>query len=442
MRTPARVADKSMSRDLSLYWWGQTTSVVGSVFTAVALPVIAVIHLNASLGQIGLVSAASILPLFLFSLPAGVIADRIARPRRTLIGLDALSALAVGTVALGVANHEVTIAWLVVLGVVQGSVMTLLEVIYFIHLRQLTDAAGIGPARARLQAGQYAAGLIGRLLTGPTIVVFGAASALSVDAVSYVLSAAALLRMTPVPPVSRESARESAAAVMGFLRNMSVGLKFFTSDAFHRALLISLLVASAAVSGVDTLTAPFLLRVVKVPTEAYGLLFAGSGLLGLAGSVLAGRLLRPPRDPRPLVLAAFAGAMVFGLLLPLAAGPLPVAAAIAALGIGFPVFFGAIANVALSPVIVADVAEDATGRTVAMLQALAAGSSLIGALAGGVLGDWLGVRQAMWALDVGALTAVLIFVSPAIRAARRRREASTPESAEFVHTSDSERRPG
>lgn len=374
------------------------TSAFGTVFTATAMSVIAVVNLHATPGQISMISAASFLPLLLFGLPAGALADRITRPRRALITLDTISAAAVGIVALGVAGHVASVGWLVALGLVQGGVSILLETVYFIHLRQLTDAAGIGPARARLQSGEFAAGFVGRLLVGPTIVLFGAAAALTVDAASYVLSAIALLSMTPVAAVARPAA-ESRDKSDGLFRTMGVGLRFFLGDAFRRALLVSLLVPGVAMAGVSTLTGPYLLRVIKVPTGAYGLVFALSGLMGLAGSLVATRVVRPPRDPRRTLLAATTATIACGLLLPLAGGPVLIAAVCATLGLSLPIFFGSIANVAMSPVIVADVAEDAMGRTLALLQVMGATSALLGALLGGALGDWFGVQAG----DLGAV---------------------------------------
>ena len=415
--------------DLRLYWSGQVTSAFGTVFTATAMSVIAVVNLHATPGQISMISAASFLPLLLFGLPAGALADRITRPRRALITLDTISAAAVGIVALGVAGHVASVGWLVALGLVQGGVSILLETVYFIHLRQLTDAAGIGPARARLQSGEFAAGFVGRLLVGPTIVLFGAAAALTVDAASYVLSAIALLSMTPVAAVARPAA-ESRDKSDGLFRTMGVGLRFFLGDAFRRALLVSLLVPGVAMAGVSTLTGPYLLRVIKVPTGAYGLVFALSGLMGLAGSLVATRVVRPPRDPRRTLLAATTATIACGLLLPLAGGPVLIAAVCATLGLSLPIFFGSIANVAMSPVIVADVAEDAMGRTLALLQVMGATSALLGALLGGALGDWFGVRPAIWALYTCAVVAIAIFVPPAWAAARRlREEAALSEAA-------------
>jgi MFS family permease len=423
---------KSAKRDLSLYWWGQTTSAFGSVFSAVAMPIIAVVYLGASPVQMGLISAAAIVPMMLFSLPAGALADRIRRPRRTLMLLDLVSALAVGALAAGVATHSATIAWLIGLNMVGGLTSVLLEVIYFLHLNQLAGAPNIGTARARLQAGAYGAAMLGRLLVGPAIVLAGPASALSVDAISYLLSIAALLGMTPAEPVRPAPRPESGGGLRATLREMGGGLSFFVGDAFHRSVLIFLLVPSTAMAGAGVLTAPFLLRVVHVPTAAYGTLFIGSSLLGLAGSKVAGRVLGPGHDPRRVLLITFTAGAVCSLLLPLSFGPLPVAAACAALGLAVPVFFGAITNVALSPVLVADVEEGAMGRTMAMLQLFGAASGLIGSLGGGLLGSWLGVREAILTLDGGALAAIALCLPQAARAARRLREQTRPAPADLV----------
>ncbi|GHJ42806.1 hypothetical protein Cs7R123_01480 [Catellatospora sp. TT07R-123] len=403
------------ARDITRYWWAQTTSAFGSVFTSIAMPVIAVVHLGATPGQVGLISAAAILPTLLLGLPAGALADRVAAPRRVLVVLDTVSAAAVAAVALSVANDLASVGTLIALSLVQGTVTIVSGVVYFIHLRQLVDTDAIGPVRARIQAGQYGAGFIGRLLAGPAIVAFGAAAALSIDAVSYLLSLVALLTMAPVRPIPRQSAdrRES------LWRSMAAGTRFFLDDPFHRALLVFIIAPVVASAAVAALTAPFLLRTAHIPTEAYGVIFAVSGLLGLAGSALSGRILRPGRDPRAITLLGFAASLGSALLLPLTGGPLAAAVGCAALGVGLPIFFAAIANVALSPVIVGDVPEHRLGSTMATLQVFAAAAGLGGALGGGVLGDWIGVRPAIWLVDLVALGAVALSLPPALRAARR-----------------------
>ncbi|MFE0465279.1 MFS transporter [Kitasatospora sp. NPDC058965] len=413
---------RAVRRDVTLYWWGQTTSAFGSVFTAIAVPVIAVVALHASAGEIGLVSAASSLPVLLFGLPLGALADRITRPRRVLTALDVVCALVVALLARGLATGTVGIGALAAGAVLLGGVGSLESAVYFVHLRQLVGVEGVGRARARLQAGSYGAALLGRVLAGPTIVLVGGAGALAADAVSYLLSASALLAMRSPDLVPRES----GTGALDALRGAAAGLRFFARPGFPRALLVFVVVPATTMAAVTALTGPFLLRVVHLPTGAYGLVFAFSGLMGLVGSLVSGRVLGPTRNPRLVVLAAFAVAMVCVLLLPLAAGPLPLAAGCAALGIGLPIFFGAIANVGLSATLAADVPEDTLGRAMAALQMVVAAAGLVGAVGGGALGDALGVRPALWALGGSALAAVAVSLPPAVRAARRRGRPAVP----------------
>ncbi|QMU78067.1 MFS transporter [Streptacidiphilus sp. PB12-B1b] len=414
-----------MRRDTTLYWWGQTASSFGSVFTAIALPIVAVEYLHASAGEIGLLTAAGIVPVLLLGLPAGALADRIARPRRVLAAMDLVSAVAVAVMALGLAHRTATVGWLVCLGVLMGLVGTLCSSLYFVHLRHLVGGDSVGPVRARLQAGQFGAGVVGRLLAGPAVVALGSAAALAVDGASYVLSALALLAMR----TSGLVARESTASVGSTLRGSGAGLRFFAGDGYHRALLVFIVVPAATSSGLTTLTAPFLLRSVHLPVAAYGSVFALAGLLGLAGSTAAGRVLTPGRDPRQVTLAGFAGAVLLSLLLPMASGPLPLAAACAALGIGLPVFCGAIANVAIGSVLVADVPEDVLGRSMAALQVSASAAALLGALGSGALGDALGIRAALWTTGLTGVGAVACCLPPALVGARRLRAAERAAGA-------------
>ena len=67
------------SRDFRLLLAGQTTSQLGTQVSSVALPLLAVLTLQATAFQVGLINAASTLAFALLGLPAGVWLDRIRR---------------------------------------------------------------------------------------------------------------------------------------------------------------------------------------------------------------------------------------------------------------------------------------------------------------------------------------------------------------------------
>ena len=72
--------------------------------------------------------------------------------------------------------------------------------------------------------------------------------------------------------------------------------------------------------------------------------------------------------------------------------------------------------------------EDAVGRTMAFMQVLGATSGLVGALAGGFLGDWIGIRPAIWILRGTVLVTMALCLPPTVRAVRHlRARAEAPE---------------
>ena len=78
--------------DFLKLWAGQTVSVFGDHVSALALPLVAVLILEASAAEMGLLTAAGQTPLLLVELVAGVWVDRMRR-RPLLIATDVGRAL-------------------------------------------------------------------------------------------------------------------------------------------------------------------------------------------------------------------------------------------------------------------------------------------------------------------------------------------------------------
>jgi predicted MFS family arabinose efflux permease len=202
--------------------------------------------------------------------------------------------------------------------------------------------------------------------------------------------------------------RSGGATVRDTVRGAADGLRLFGRDPYFRCLLALVFVPAAGLAGGYALTGPFLLRDLGVPPAAYGAAFALSGVLGLAGSVVAARILAAGRrDPWRLQAVAFACAAAAATLLPAAAGPPVVAWPLAALGLSLPVLFGALANGGLTAVLVNRVGEGMLGRAMAALVTMTTVAQLAGAVLAGVLGETFGVRTALWGLTGGALAVVL-----------------------------------
>lgn len=388
-----------MTRDFRLFWAGQVTSAFGSVFTVVAVPLVAVRYLGATPEQMGLLVAAGSLPLLLFGLLISAWVDRLPRRRPYLIACDLLAAAALGVLILGLVADRVAVWGLALFVFALGVIGVIVETAYFVHLRTVVTDGDVAAARARLQGGENAGGVLARALSGPAALL-GTVVPFVIDFCSYLVSALCLLLIKEPEP--RRAPTQSGRVTR---RELGAGFALLHQERFLRRL-TPFVVGQQVVTGIIlAVLAPFLLTVLDVPTALYGLLFVLVGVAAVAGSAVAGWL-APRVEVRRLTVLSYVGVAVTTALLPFAGGALPLAVGIAAFGIGLPYFFGAIANVGLTAFLTVAVDEETLGRAGVSLQ-LVSGAALIGgSVAGGLLAQQAGIRPTLWvaaALSAGTL---------------------------------------
>ena len=107
-------------RDFRRYLTGQAASVAGSSITQMALPVLAVLHLDATTAQVAWLAFLGQLPPALLALHAGALADRHSK-RRQMITSDLVSAAVLATVPMAAALGTLTLTQLMIVAVVQGA---------------------------------------------------------------------------------------------------------------------------------------------------------------------------------------------------------------------------------------------------------------------------------------------------------------------------------
>src|SRR5437870_3097410 len=93
------------------FWTGETISMVGSSVTNFALPLVAVITLHATPGQMGVLRAVGSAPGIVLGLLAGVWVDRVSR-QRLLIVSELVAALVVASVPVSFALGHLSLAQL------------------------------------------------------------------------------------------------------------------------------------------------------------------------------------------------------------------------------------------------------------------------------------------------------------------------------------------
>ncbi|MFI1814348.1 MFS transporter [Streptomyces sp. NPDC020422] len=392
-------------RDFMLLWSGQTISEVGSMITPFALPFLAVTALNASNFQVGLLTALGSLAFLLVALPAGVVVDRVAR-HRLMMWCDVLRAVVVATVPVAWYLDTLTLAHLCAVALVTGSLTVFFDVAYQSYLPSLVDKEALIDANGKLGTTSSAAATLGPTMAGVLVAAIGGARALVADAVSFLMSAVSLflIRTPEAKPSLPDGPRPP------FRQQMGEGLGFVVRHPVLRRIVACTGTVNLFAHMASAMEMPFLIRELGLSSSQAGLLLALGPVGGVVGGLLAGRLARRVGSARIIWLAPLALG-VPSYLAPLAYPDWRVVL----YGVGWFAFtFGAVVyNTAQVTYRQQICPPDLLGRMNAAVRWIVWGTIPLGALLGGALATWFGLRTTIWIGLVGAsLGGLWVYFSP------------------------------
>jgi MFS family permease len=191
-------------------WAAATVSLFGTQVSQIAIPFIAAVLLNASAGEVGLLTTIEFLPFLLFTLPAGVWVDRFPKKRILVIG-DLGRAVMLASIPVAYFLGGLTIWQLYVVGFVNGLMTVFFDVADQSYLPSILERDELVEGNSKLQISQSSAQILGQPFGGGIVAVLTAPVAIVIDAVSYVASAALILSI-------REKARGAATAARAAVR--------------------------------------------------------------------------------------------------------------------------------------------------------------------------------------------------------------------------------
>jgi MFS family permease len=424
-------------RNFVLLWSGQSVSEVGSSVTVLALPLTAVVVLRASTFQVGLLTSASTLAFALIALPAGALVDRWAK-RRLMIWCDVARLVIVGSVPLAAALGLLTLGQLYAVAVTAGVATVFFDVAYQSYLPVVVDRDHLVEGNGKLGATQAFAQVAGPGLGGALAGLIGAARALAVDAISYVISVASLLAIDVQEgaPLAEDTARTKDAPRPTLRADIAEGLSFVLRHPVLRKIVACTGTANLFGAMGTALEIVFLIRVLRIPPADTGLLIAVASLGGVAGGLLAGRLGRRIGSAR-IIWYSMLVLSFPQLLIPLAAPGWRVAAF--PLGMAFFAFGGVIYNVAQVSYRQSICPPRLLGRMNAAVRWVVWGTIPLGGVLGGALGTLAGVRVTLWIAYTGSWAAGWwVFFSPL----RRQRDLETQPDPEGQPDLEDHRAPG
>jgi MFS family permease len=309
-------------RDFRMLWLGQLVSGVGRQVTVVALP-FELWQLTHSSLSIGLLALVQLVPILVFALGGGAVADAVDRRRLLLVTQLALAGSSLCLALLALMPSPPIVALYVVAFFAAGT-GAVDQPARSSAIPRLVPRSRLRAAIAVNSLSYQGVSVVGPAFAGLLIETTGLASAFAFDVLTFVAAIGALLVIAPIPP--------SAGAARPSLRAVAEGLSFARARRIVFATFVIDL--DAMVFGMPSSLFPQLaLTVFNAGAAGYGLLTAAPALGALFGAMVTGwigRIRRPGRGVVVAVAAWGAAIAAFGLLtvsFPLALACLAIAGA-------------------------------------------------------------------------------------------------------------------
>lgn len=394
------------NREFVRLWSAQAISRLGTEVGA--LQFTALVFLRATPAQMGVLVAASGLPVLLISLPAGAWIDRVRR-RPLMIASDLGRVVVLGTVPLAAALGRLAMGQLYLVALLSGALAVVFDVAYRSYLPSIVERDDLVDANSKLQLTDSAAEISGQAIGGALVQVIGGPAAVAVDAASFLLSGAAVAAMRT--PEAKPSEHESGGGIREGIR------------AVARHPVLRALGGTRATFGFfggffGALYGVYGIQVLHLSPLMLGVTIGAGGVGSLAGALLARRLTGRLGIGVSLMLSR----LVFGLLafsIPLA-GVTP-AGAIAPMLVG-----QLLADPWWSTYEVTEISlrqaitpSHLLGRVNSGMHLLGAGAGPIGSLVAGVLAARIGIRGSLVIAACGMTASTLWLVASPVRRLRQ-----------------------
>jgi MFS family permease len=380
------------NRNFRLVFVGQAVSLLGDQVTAIALPLTAVLALDATPGQMGALTTAFLLPNLLFSLHAGAYVDRRGRRRQLLILSDVGRALLIATIPLSYAFGHLSWGHLYVVAFLAGALSVLFSVAYGAFFQIVVAREDYITANSLWHGSRAFSFLAGSSIGGVLVQALSGPYALLVDAFSFVWSGACFGRVAADEPpgVPPESG------------GVHAGVAWIRRNAIIRAELLGVATLNLFNFMFFALFLLYATRELNVRPATLGLVIGIAAIGTIAGSLVTGRLVRRFGLGPVFVFGCFLFPAPL-ILVPAAGGPqwfvvflLFVAEFLSGIGL-------MLVDITAGTISASIVPPRVRSRVSGAFMLVNNGVRPVGTSLGGLLGATIGVRSTLWIATVGAL---------------------------------------
>ncbi|MGW2515923.1 MFS transporter [Streptomyces sp. NPDC001617] len=387
---------------------------LGDRITFLALPLVAIVALDAEAFQVGILTAMTTAGSLLVGLPAGAWVERM-RKRSVMIGTDLVRASVLLTVPIAWWAGTLTMGWLYTVALVQGVLTVFFDVSYVSFLPHLVGRRNLVEGNAKLSAVRSVTSIGGPALTGPLVGWAGAPAALLASSVGMAASgliAVGIRRREPRPVPTSDRPR--------LRQDIGKGLRFVLGHPVLRATVLADALFNLFLIVYQTMLLVFLERELGLDSFGIGLVLSGMGCGALLGALLAARCVRR-FGQGPVIWLAPLVTCPPTVLMPLARPGWSVG--VAAVGLAALSLGGVVRVVAQSSLQQALTPDEFLGRTSATARFVSWGGIPLGGVLGGASGSVFGATATLW---IGAAGMTLSFLPNVMSPLRIMRGAPHP----------------
>jgi MFS family permease len=395
-------------------WGAATVSNFGTMVTRTALPFAAILLLDATAASISVLVIAELLPGFLIGLVAGAWVDRVPR-RPIMIATDLGRAALLLTIPVAAIGGWFGFAQLYIVAALVSVLSVFFDVAYRSYLPSIVANEDLIEANSKLSAAASVAEAAAFSSGGWLVQLLTAPFAILVDAATFLASAGLIARMpTPEAEPSTPTPGESPTTIAG---DVMEGLRAVWRAPILRGLVLAGIGQNLAFGLMGTVYLLYVNQEVGFEPGILGVIFAVGGVGSFLGAMIAGRL------PRFGV-----GTIMVGSLVLAAVGEAftPLVTAATAIGVLFLVIQQFVADSALTVYDINQVSllqaiapPHVLGRVTASVRVTEVGALLAGTVAGGFLGERVGLRETLWLGAAAALVAATALALSPVRDVRR-----------------------
>ncbi len=388
-------------------WTAASISIFGSLITRIALPLVAILTLDAGPIEVAVLRGMDLAVALIVGLVAGAWVDRLRR-RPVLIWADLGRAALLLVIPVSFMLGTLALWQLLVVAALTAVLTTFFDAADNAYLPTIVERERLLEANSALAASGSVAefagfgisGILVQLLTGPITIV--------INAVTYLVSAVLLLTVRhveapPPPREDREPVLDEIRQGLRLVRHNPV-LRAFAGAQMLMSMLWGIFGATWFLFAIDEL---------GVGPALVGIVAGVGGASSFIGAIVATRSTRR-WGIGPVAIAAMLLAALGNLFIPLAPAGLPLVA-VACLVAQQLIADSAITvyDVTETSVRQALVADRELGRVASTFQVLSAGAQLVATIGAGLLAEVIGLRATSLLAPLGGLLAgAILYWSP------------------------------